>query len=187
MVGAYLVLLLLVGAERLVELRLSRRHAAAALARGGVELGQRHYFWMKILHTGFLLSAGVEVVALDRPFHPWLAAAMLMFTLAAQGLRYWCIATLGERWNTRVIVVPGLAAVQRGPYRYLRHPNYLAVIVEGISLPMIPTAWLTAFTFTILNAILLRVRIRCEEQALARYCDYDRTMAGIGRLMPVGG
>jgi methyltransferase len=91
--------------------------------------------------------------------------------VASQALRWWCIATLGRRWNTRVIVVPGLAPVTSGPYRFLAHPNYVAVVVEGIALPLVHEAWLTALVFTGANAALLTVRIRAENAAL-------RTLAG---------
>ena len=87
---------------------------------------------------------------------------MLALVVAAQALRWWCIATLGTRWNTRIVVVDGLPLVQDGPYRWLRHPNYVAVVVEGAALPLVHTAWITAVVFTVLNAVLLRVRIRAE-------------------------
>jgi len=82
-------------------------------------------------------------------------------------LRWWCITTLGPRWNTRVVVVPGLPLVRTGPYRWFKHPNYVAVVVEGFALPLVHSAWLTALAFTVLNAMLLRVRIRTENEALA--------------------
>jgi len=86
--------------------------------------------------------------------------------LAAQALRWWCIRTLGPQWNTRIIVVPGLALVGGGPYRFFRHPNYVAVVVEGVALPLVHSAWVTALVFTVLNAALLTVRIRVEDRAL---------------------
>ena len=85
----------------------------------------------------------------------------------AQGLRWWCITTLGRQWNTRVLIVPGLKRVTAGPYRLFRHPNYMVVVFEGLILPLIHSAWITALVFTLLNALLLRVRLRCEEAALA--------------------
>ena len=84
-----------------------------------------------------------------------------------QALRWWCIATLGPRWNTRVIVVPGLAPVRSGPYRWLSHPNYVAVVAEGVALPLVHASWVTALVFTIANAGLLAVRLRAENAALA--------------------
>jgi methyltransferase len=163
----YLGLIALTALERLVEVRVSLRHAAWSLARGGYEVGREHYPFMVVLHTGFLIGCAAEVLLLDRPFLPWLGWPMLALALACQVLRWWCITTLGERWNTRVILVPGLPRVTSGPYRYLDHPNYVAVVLEGIALPLIHSAWITALTFTVLNALLLRVRIRCENAALA--------------------
>lgn len=159
-------LVLAVGLERLAELVVSKRHAAWAFSRGGVEFGRAHYPAMVALHTGLLAGAVAEVWLLDRPFLPALGWLMLALVVASQALRWWCIATLGQQWNTRVIVVPGLALVSRGPYRWLRHPNYVAVAVEGLALPLVHSAWLTAAVFTVLNAALLSVRVRVEEQAL---------------------
>ncbi|MEU8250623.1 isoprenylcysteine carboxylmethyltransferase family protein [Nonomuraea sp. NPDC048916] len=165
----YLVLILLVGLERLAELVIARRNARWSLRRGGVVTGQGHYPWMVALHTGLLAGAPLEVALADRPFLPALGWPMLALVIAAQALRWWCITTLGHRWNTQVIVVPGLPLVTGGPYRYgwLRHPNYVAVVVEGFALPLVHTAWITAVAFTVLNAALMVVRIRCENVALA--------------------
>jgi methyltransferase len=166
--AAYLALIAATGLERLVEVRVSLRNAAWSFARGGYEVGQSHYPFMVVLHTGFLIGCAAEVWLLGRPFLPWLGWPMLAVALACQGLRWWCITTLGPRWNTRVILVPGLPRVTGGPYRYLNHPNYVAVVTEGVALPLIHSAWITALVFTVLNALLLRVRIRCEDEALAR-------------------
>lgn len=155
-----------VGIERLAELVVSRRHVRAALDRGGVERGERHYPVMVLLHAGLLVGAIAEVALGDRPFHGWLGWPMLGVALAAQALRWWCIATLGEQWSTRVVVVPGAPLVSRGPYSVLRHPNYVAVVAEGVALPLVHSAWLTALVFTAANSVLLWVRIRCEDDAL---------------------
>lgn len=162
----YAVLLGLVVLERLAELVLSKRHAAWALARGGVEFGRGHYPPMVALHSALLVACLAEAWLLDREFLPWLGWPMLAVVALAQALRWWCIATLGRQWNTRVIVVPALALVRRGPYRWLRHPNYVAVVAEGIALPLVHTSWVTAVAFTALNAWLLTVRIRTEDAAL---------------------
>lgn len=162
----YTLLVLAVGVERLAELLVSLRNAHWAFDRGGVERGRRHYPWMVLLHAGLLGGCVVEVWTLDRPFIPWLAWPMLGLVLGSQALRWWCIATLGPRWNTRVIVVPRMSLVDRGPYRFLTHPNYVAVVVEGFALPLVHSAWLTCAGFTLLNAAVLRVRIRCETAAL---------------------
>jgi methyltransferase len=163
----YLILILVVALERGAELVTAQRHARWSRARGGVEHGVGHYPVMVALHTGLLVGCLLESALLDRPFRPWLGWPAFAAVLLAQVLRWWCIGTLGPRWNTRVIVVPGLPLVDHGPYRWLRHPNYLAVVLEGVALPLVHTAWLTAGAFTLLNAPLLVTRVRCENAALA--------------------
>jgi methyltransferase len=164
----YALLVVLVAVERLAELVVARRNARWSLSRGGVIAGRGHYPWMVALHTGLLIGCLLEVWLAGRPFIPALGWPMFVLVLAAQGLRWWCVATLGRQWNTEVIVVPGLPLVTRGPYRlpWLRHPNYVAVAVEGAALPLVHTAWLTAVVFTVLNAALMVVRIRCEESVM---------------------
>lgn len=159
-------LVALVGLERLAELVVSRRNAAWSRQRGGVETGRRHYLVMVVLHTGLLVGAVIEVWVRRPEFVPLLGWSMVALVVASQALRWWCIRTLGPRWNTRVIVVPGLPLVTRGPYRWMSHPNYVAVVVEGVALPLVHSAWITAALFTVANAALLFVRIRVENQAL---------------------
>lgn len=164
----YVLLIAAVAVERLAELVVSQRNLAWSRARGGVEFGAGHYPAMVVLHTGLLAGCVVEVFALHRPFVGWLGWPMLAVVIAAQGLRWWCIATLGRQWNTRVVVVPGAQRVTGGPYRFISHPNYVAVVAEGIALPLVHGAWLTATVFTVLNAALLSTRISTENAALAR-------------------
>jgi methyltransferase len=180
----YSAFIVLLGVERLVELAISRRNARWALRQGGLVYGREHLIWMKLLHTAFLCGCVLEVWALPRPFLPLLGWPCLALALASQALRYWTIASLGRRWNIEVIVLPGVPAEVSGPFRFLRHPNYLAVVVEGIVLPLLHSAWLTALGFTLLNALLLRVRIRCEEDALARHCQYDARLGARARFLP---
>ncbi|MGW4163992.1 isoprenylcysteine carboxyl methyltransferase family protein [Streptomyces sp. NPDC004788] len=163
----YNLLVLLVVAERFAELAVARRNGAWSRARGAREYGAGHYPVMVVLHAALLLGCLVEPWAADRPFLPLLGWPALALTLAAQALRWWCIGSLGSRWHTRVLVVPDLPLVVSGPYRYLRHPNYVAVVVEGAALPLVHTAWLTALGFSLLNVALITVRIRCENAALA--------------------
>jgi methyltransferase len=163
----FTVLAVLVALERLAELVVSNRNAAWSLARGGVETGRGHYPVMVVLHTGLLVGMLVEAWLRRPSVTPVLAGTMLALALASQGLRWWCITTLGPRWNTRVIVVPGLPLVRSGPYRFLSHPNYVAVVVEGVALPLVHAAWVTAAVFTVANAALLAVRLRVENDALA--------------------
>lgn len=164
----YVLLVVAVGAERLAELVVAQRNLAWSRDRGGVEFGAGHYPVMVVLHTGLLVGCLVEVFALHRPFIPALGWPMLAVVVAAQALRWWCITTLGRQWNTRVVVVPGAERVTGGPYRLMSHPNYVAVVAEGIALPLVHTAWVTALIFTVLNAVLLSRRIGVENSALAR-------------------
>ena len=152
--------------ERIVELLVSKAHADALLRRGAVEYGRGHYPWMVALHTAFLAGCALEPLVAHRPFVPALGYPMLALALGAQALRWWAIRTLGVHWNTRVIVVPSSRRIVAGPYRFFPHPNYVAVVVEGFALPLVHTAWITAVVFTVLNAGLLTVRIRAENDAL---------------------
>ena len=161
---AYTALIVAVALERIAELVVSQRNLAFSRKRGGVEYGAGHYPVMVALHTALLVACLLE--AAHREFLPALGWPMFGIVLAAQGLRWWCISTLGHQWNTRVVVVPGAGRVTGGPYRYVPHPNYVAVVAEGIALPLVHSAWITAVVFTALNAILLRTRITCENQAL---------------------
>lgn len=164
----YTLLIGAVAAERVAELVVSQRNLTWSRERGGQEAGAGHYPAMVVLHTALLAGCLVEVAVLDRPFIPWLGWPMLAIVVAAQGLRWWCISTLGHQWNTRVVVVPGAPRVTGGPYRFFAHPNYVAVVAEGVALPLVHTAWITAAVFTALNAALLATRIRVEDAALAR-------------------
>jgi methyltransferase len=162
----YVGLIVAVAAERLVELVVSKRNLGWARARGGREHGFGHYPFMVVLHTGLLVACLIE--AAHRSFIPALGWPMIAVVVLAQALRWWCIAVLGRRWNTRIVVVPGLPLVERGPYRWMHHPNYVAVVLEGIALPLVHTAWITALVFTVVNAGLLRVRVSSENAALAQ-------------------
>lgn len=162
----YFVVIALVVGERIAELVVSERHARAMFREGALEHGRDHYPFMVALHTAFLVGCIVEPLALDRPFIPALGLPMLAVAMLAQGLRWWAIRTLGVRWSTRVIVPLWGERVARGPYRFFPHPNYVAVIAEGIALPLIHSAWITAIGFTVMNAFLLAVRIRVEDRAM---------------------
>jgi len=162
----YYLFILVVGAERLVELVVSRRNAQWSIANGGKEFGQRHYPVMVTMHTLLLVSCMVEVWTWHRPFLPWLGWPMVLVVVLSTVVRWWCAATLGKHWNPRVIVIPGAPLVHRGPYRWVHHPNYAAVTAEVAALPLVHSAWVTAIVFSIANALVLNVRIRAENTAL---------------------
>jgi len=164
--GAILVLAVaLVAVQRLLELVLARRNELRARARGAIERGRGHYPFVVALHSLWLVSTLVEGL-LRSPELPALWPVPLALFLLVQPLRYWALSSLGESWNTRILVVPGAKPVRRGPYRYLSHPNYVVVVVEILAFPLIFGAWMTALVFTVLNVAVLFVRIREEHRAL---------------------
>jgi methyltransferase len=179
---AYFALLALVGGERLFELWLARRNAQRAFARGGVESGRAHYRAMVVFHTAFLFACAAEAIVFQRAFVPVIGWFALGGVVAAQGLRYSAVRALGDRWNTRIIVTPSAPPVTRGPYRYVRHPNYVAVALEMIALPMAHGCWLTAIVFFTGNLVLMVVRIPAEEAALG--VEYARAFAWRPRFVP---
>jgi methyltransferase len=155
----------LVGLQRLLELRYSRRNERRLRARGAVERGAGHYPGMVAIHTLWLLSTLAEGL-LRGPEPPVWWPVPLAGSLLVQPLRYWAILSLGENWNVRILVVPGGKLVRSGPYRYFPHPNYVVVAVEVLTFPLIFGAWITAVVFSVLNAAFLYVRIRTENRAL---------------------
>ena len=152
--------------QRLLELRYSRANERRARAKGAVERGREHYPLMVALHSLWLFSTLVEGLLRGPDFPLYWPVALALFLLV-QPLRYWAILSLGESWNVRVLVVPGAKLVRRGPYRFIRHPNYVVVAVEILTFPLIFGAWVTALVFTALNAAFLYVRVRAEERALS--------------------
>jgi len=161
-VSALYLVLFLVAAARLAELALAARNTRRLLSAGAVEHGRGHYPLFFLLHGGWLVAMATMIPA-DTPVRwPWLTVFVLL-----QGLRVWIVWTLGPYWTTRIINVPGAPLVRRGPYRYLRHPNYLVVVAEVATLPLAFVAWQIAGIFTVLNLALLAWRIRIENRALA--------------------
>ena len=183
-VKLYLLLLALVAAGRLAELRISRRHQVQMALNGIAKRIDPRFRWMVALHVGLLAGSALEVVALHRPFLPKLGAAMGLLFLLATALRWWAIRTLGTHWNVEVMVSTSLGVVSTGPYRWVRHPNYVAVFVEMAALPLIHTAWITALAGTAANAWILRHRIALEESMLQSDPRYSAAMAGKPRFLP---
>jgi methyltransferase len=164
--GAYLALLGLLAAERVRELRRSRANERRLRARGAVEHGGGHYPAMVALHALLFPACAVERLWRRRGARPAISLAALVGLLGAHALRRSAVRALGDRWTTRVLVLPGVPLVHHGPYRHLRHPNYLAVAVEVACIPLVGGCWLAAATFSLADALLLAVRIGVEERAL---------------------
>jgi methyltransferase len=162
---ALVVFLAVVAAQRIGELVFSARNARRVRARGAREFGSSHFPFIVAVHTLFLVSLPTEVVFLGaRPGRAW--PLWLAVWLGAQALRYAAVRALGDRWNARIFVVPGEPPVRSGPYRFVRHPNYVAIVVELIAASMLFGAWRTAIVISLLNAVALRIRIRAENAAL---------------------
>ena len=181
---AYLALLLLVALLRIVELQISRRHQREMVAHGAAEVNDPRFRWMVLLHTGVLVGAAVEVVFLHRPFIPVLAAVCFVIFLAANVVRWWVIRTLGEHWNVQIMNSTGLGVITTGPFRYVRHPNYAAVFVEMLVLPLIHTAWITAIAGSLAHIVVLSQRLSTEERVLFSDAQYRAAMAGKPRFLP---
>jgi len=180
----HLAVVAAVAAERVAELAIARRNSVAVAARGGFVADRRSFTDAAALQAAWLAACAAEPVLLPRPFLAPLAAAMIAVLVACQALRYWAVATLGDRWNLRVVVVPGEPPVTGGPYRFLRHPNYLAVLVELAALPLVHTAWASALLFLAVGVPVMARRIRVEEEALERHGGYERAFAGTPRVLP---
>ncbi|MCW1928576.1 isoprenylcysteine carboxyl methyltransferase family protein [Bhargavaea beijingensis] len=165
------ILIGLVIIQRLVELRVAKRNEQKLKSRGAFEAEASHYPYMVAMHIGFFISLIAEVLLTDRPLSPIWPVLLAVF-LAMQVLRVWCLASLGEFWNTKIIILPGASVVKRGPYKWLRHPNYVIVTTELLVLPLIFQAYFTTIVFMALNAWMLSVRIPAEERALREVTDY---------------
>lgn len=164
--GLLWALIAVVAVQRVSELRLAKRNEAWARQQGAQEQGAGHYPAFFLLHGAWLLLWPLEAWRGGPTLSAYWWLWLLLFA-AAEGLRYWAITTLGPRWNTRILVIPGLAPICRGPYRWLRHPNYVAVVIELAALPLVFGAWRTALGIGLANlVILLGVRIPAEMRAL---------------------
>ena len=160
--------------QRFVELQIAKRNEKAMLAKGAYEVGTSHYKYMILLHTGFFISFLVEVAFFKSIFTPHYA--LLAIFIVLQMLRVWCLASLGTFWNTKIIILPGANVVVKGPYAFIRHPNYLIVCLEIAVLPLMFQAYVTAICFSILNLIMLSVRIPIEEKALKEATNYAKVI-----------
>lgn len=163
---AFTILIILTSAERIFELVVSKRNLRWSFDQGGIEYGRSHYKYMVVIHVGLLAGCLAEVWVYRPELNPLVSGGALALAMGSQALRWWCITTLGKQWNTLVVIIPGLTAVRNGPYKWFKHPNYVAVVIEGIALPMVGFAWRTALIFTLLNFFVLRTRLKVENQAL---------------------
>ncbi|OCA90868.1 hypothetical protein A8F94_03070 [Bacillus sp. FJAT-27225] len=179
----FLVVIGIVIAQRLLELTVARRNEKWMKEKGAIEFGQGHYPWMVMMHSAFFLSLIAEVLVFKRELSPLWPLFLVVFLLAQAG-RIWALTSLGRYWNTKIIVLPGADVVQKGPYRFIRHPNYVIVALELLTLPLIFQAYYTAFVFSALNFMMMLVRIPAEEEALRKLTEYEQAKGDMSRFVP---
>lgn len=181
---AYLILLVVVGVGRFVELRISRTNQKEMIDRGAARVSEPHFQWMVVVHTAVLIGAGLEVIFLRRPFIPALAIPMAILFFLSNALRWWVIGTLRSHWNVQIMNSAQLGVVSSGPYRWVRHPNYVAVFVELIALPLIYTAWISALVAAVGNGWVLHSRLAVEDRMLLSDAGYRAAMGSKPRFLP---
>ncbi|MEK4228204.1 isoprenylcysteine carboxyl methyltransferase family protein [Solibacillus sp. FSL H8-0538] len=167
----FFVIISLVIAQRLIEVLIAKRNEKRMFAQGAYEVGASHYPYMLALHSSFFVSLFAEVLYFERSISLIFPVLFVIF-LIVQALRIWCLTSLGQFWNTKIIILPGSNVIKTGPYRFIRHPNYVIVCMEILLLPLMFQAYLTALVFTCLNFAMLLVRIPQEEKALREATDY---------------
>ena len=170
------------GLMRLIEVAVSVRRMKRR--PGAVVAEPRLFPVMALLHIGLVVAPLVEVVWLQRPFIPALGGVGLLILLGATGLRVWTLRSIGSAWNVRVVRPADTAISTRGPYRWIRHPNYLCVVLEGAALPLLHTAWISAVVLSLVNGGVLYVRIRNEEAMLMQFDAWRAAFADRARLIP---
>lgn len=180
----FVTLLVAVAAMRIVELRISKNHQRDMIEHGAAKAKDPAFPCMAMLHTVVLIGAAAEVVFLHRPYIPALAIPMLALFVIANIVRWWVIRTLGEHWNVQVMDSTKLGVITSGPFHYVRHPNYAAVFVEMIALPLIHTAWITALAGAVAHAIVLSFRLSAEERVLFADSQYAAAMRTKPRFLP---
>ena len=179
-VGIVLVVIL----QRICELRISGNNEAYILAQGAKKHSDNLLGVVKVLQTSWFLAALVEVWYFDRPFILSLSIVAFLVTLTGQVLRYLSMQALGRHWSLSIMTLPDMPVVDKGIYLYLRHPNWLGVILEIAALPLIHGAYLTTIIFSLANAFLMSKRIQTEEEALAKSSNYTLVFANRPRFIP---
>ena len=177
-------LLIFVASQRVMELLIARRNELILKSKGAYEVGEDHYKWIVLLHLLFFIVMIAEVIIFNKRTATWFWAPLSLFLLA-QFVRVWAMRSLGVYWNTKIIVLPGAEVVVKGPYQYVKHPNYFIVATEIFTLPLIFQAFFTSVAFTLLNSIIiLGVRIPDEEKALLAATNYKEQFCRHHRFLP---
>ncbi|QCJ43220.1 hypothetical protein FAY30_15650 [Bacillus sp. S3] len=182
-IGPFIILLSVVIMQRIVELIIAKGNEKWMKRQGAVEFGEKHYKYMVTLHVLFFLVFITEKIVLNRGLFPVWPIVICLFCLA-QTMRIWAIVSLGKYWNTKILVLAGAKIIRKGPYRFLKHPNYFVVAIELVLVPVLFNAFYTAFLFTLLNIIMLMIRIPEEEKALSTLTEYNAAFQDCHRFLP---
>ncbi|RSD26558.1 isoprenylcysteine carboxyl methyltransferase family protein [Mesobacillus subterraneus] len=169
--------------QRLMELVIARRNESWMKKRGAIEFGKGHYPAMVTIHTAFFIFLIFEVIYFDKSLSSYWPILLAVF-IFTQAMRVWALSSLGKFWNTKIIILPGADVVKKGPYKIIKHPNYLIVAVEFIVIPLMFNAYITMIVFTLLNIIILSIRIPAEEKALRELTKYETAFHQQGRFVP---
>lgn len=176
----FAIFILLVGLQRIMELYIAKGNERWMKENGGIEYGRSHYPWIVVMHVGFFLVLIMEVVLFDKGLsRNWMLWGTLF--LVAQAIRIWALTSLGKYWNTKIIVIPNATAVSKGPYKFIKHPNYVIVAIEILVIPLLFNAYFTAGLFTLLNLSMMAIRIPAEERALTSLTRYEEIYRKGGR------
>lgn len=170
--------------ESLVEAAISRKNSSALIARGAIDIAPYLLPLMVLLYVFQFAGSVFEYYKASREVSLTWLLTFGSLVLAAKALKFWAISALGSFWTMKVLIVPGSQTVTSGPYRWIRHPNYIAVVTESVALPLMGKAYITAICVTVVFSCLLYLRIRAEERALMQYTDYSKTMAAKRRFIP---
>jgi methyltransferase len=179
----FYLLFSVIAIQRIVELLIARRNEKWMKSKGAREYGQTHYKLMVSIHILFFASLLAEEFFGQKPLNKFWVVLFIIFLLTQAG-RVWVIASLGRYWNTKIIVLPQADIVAKGPYKFIKHPNYFIVTVELIVIPLMFNAYWTLFIFALLNQFILSIRIPVEETALAEVTDYQDVHQGKKRFIP---
>ncbi|MBT2639035.1 MULTISPECIES: isoprenylcysteine carboxyl methyltransferase family protein [unclassified Bacillus (in: firmicutes)] len=179
----FLIFIGLIIFQRLTELVIARKNEAWMKAQGAIEFGQGHYPAMVSIHTAFFIFFILEVIFFDKNLSGYWPALLALF-IFTQVMRIWSLSSLGRFWNTKIIILPGANVIKRGPYKIIKHPNYLIVAIELIVIPLMFNAYITMAVFTLLNILILSIRIPAEEKALRELTMYESEFSNQGRFVP---
>ncbi|MGZ4159476.1 MAG: isoprenylcysteine carboxyl methyltransferase family protein [Neobacillus sp.] len=179
----FLAFLAIIIVQRIIELFIARRNEKWMKQRGAIEFGRKHYRYIVWMHMLFFISLCLEKILFNRELSYIWPVLVLIFSIA-QIIRIWAIFSLGKYWNTKIIVLPNAGVVRKGPYRYIKHPNYFVVSIELTVVPLLFGAYITAVLFTFLNFIMLSIRIPEEEVALKKLTEYEGIFQNCNRFLP---